>query len=64
MTEFVFLAEAHRERDGADDLVGLSFGSARTPCGPLRSGHGFPDRELKRWWNGYPASADITRRRH
>jgi hypothetical protein len=47
MTEFSLLAEFHREHDGADDLVALSLRLARTPCGPLRSAHGFPDRELK-----------------
>ena len=47
MTEFSFLAEVHREHDGAGDLLALSLRLARTPCGPLRSGHGFPDRELK-----------------
>ena len=46
MTEFSFLAEAARAHDGVDDLLALSLRLAGTPCGPLRDGYGFPDREL------------------
>jgi hypothetical protein len=47
MNDFSYLADAYREQRGADDLVDLSLDLAGTPCGPLRSGHGFPDLELK-----------------
>jgi hypothetical protein len=30
-----------------DDLIALSVDLADTPCGPLRKGHGFPDREVE-----------------
>jgi len=46
MTEFAFLAGAYAESEDAVDLVGLSLWLARTPCGPLYSRHGSPDREL------------------
>jgi hypothetical protein len=46
MTEFAFMANWRRKERGADDLVALSVHLAGTPCGPLRSGHGFPDREV------------------
>jgi hypothetical protein len=43
MNEFAFLAEAWAD---VGDLRALSLRLAHTPCGPLRSSHGFPDREL------------------
>jgi hypothetical protein len=46
MTEFAILAGAYAESEDAVDLVELSQWLARTPCGPLRSRHGSPDREL------------------
>ena len=47
MNDFSYLADVHREQGGVDDLVDLSLNLAHTPCGPLSSGHGFPDLELK-----------------
>ncbi len=46
MTEFAFLAGAYAESAEAVDLVDLSLWLSRTPCGPLYSRHGSPDREL------------------
>ena len=46
MTEFAFLGGAYAESEDAVDLVELSLWLARTPCGPLYSRHGSPDREL------------------
>ncbi len=46
MTEFAFLGSAYVESQEAVDLVELSLWLARTPCGPLYSRHGSPDREL------------------
>jgi hypothetical protein len=45
MNDFALLAGRQR-RAGEEDLVGLSMRLAHTPCGPLASRHGFPDREL------------------
>ncbi|WOQ68609.1 hypothetical protein RYJ27_07695 [Microbacterium limosum] len=45
MNEFIFLAGHRRER--TDDLRELSMMSAHTPCGPLRTSHTYPDRELR-----------------
>ena len=53
MTEFAFLGGAYAESEDAADLVELSLWLARTPCGPLHSRQGSPDREL---------AAHITRR--
>jgi hypothetical protein len=47
MNEFEFLAEAHRDSGDELNLLRLSVDLAGTPCGPLRSRTGFPDRELQ-----------------
>ena len=47
MNDYTYLAAAHRDHHGVDDLVDLSLTLARTPCGPLRDRTGFPDLELK-----------------
>ena len=47
MNDYTYLADAHRDHHGVDDLVDLSLTLARTPCGPLRDSHVFPDLELK-----------------
>jgi hypothetical protein len=44
MNEFTVLADAWR--DGHVDLLALSLRLAATPCGPLYSTHGSPDRAL------------------
>jgi hypothetical protein len=54
MTEFAFLSRAYAKSEDAVDLVELSLWLARTPCGPLASRQGSPDREL---------AAHIARRR-
>lgn len=46
MTEFVFLGGAYAESEDAVDLVELSLWLARTPCRPLHSRQGSPDRDL------------------
>ncbi len=46
MNDFSSIAEFHRDRHGGDDLLALSLELAHTPCGPLNTGHGFPDLEL------------------
>lgn len=46
LTEFAFLGGAYAESEDVVDLVELSLWLARTPCGPLESGQGSPDREL------------------
>jgi len=46
MTEFAFLAGAYAESGEVVDLVQVSLQLAETPCGPLCSRHGSPDREL------------------
>ena len=46
MTEFAVMADWRRRQRGADELVDLSVRLAGTPCGPLRTGLGFPDREV------------------
>lgn len=53
MSEFAFLAQAHRHT--ADpDLLALSIDLARTPCGPLYRRHVSPDRELAALVNPQP----------
>lgn len=47
LNEFTLLANAYRDRLGHDNLLALSLRLARTPCGPLRGSHGFPDREVE-----------------
>jgi hypothetical protein len=44
MNEFSFLADAWRDAHG--DLLALAVRLAATPCGPLYSTHGSPDRAL------------------
>jgi hypothetical protein len=46
MNEFTVLADAWCDDPTRPDLPALAMRLARTPCGPLRRGHGFPDREL------------------
>lgn len=46
MNDFSYLVKAHVREDRALDLLDLSLRLAGTPCGPLRSRHGFPDLEL------------------
>lgn len=46
MNEFSYLADAHRAGGSAVDLHSLSLELAGTPCGPLYTTHGFPDRAL------------------
>ncbi|MGH3848294.1 MAG: DUF6933 domain-containing protein [Pseudonocardiaceae bacterium] len=46
MNEFGHLADSYREQHDLVDLVELSLWLAHVPCGPLHSGHGFPDLEL------------------
>lgn len=46
MNEFAFLAGAFTSGAGTTDLVGLSLRLSETPCGPLSSRCGSPDREL------------------
>ena len=47
MNDLAFHAGVNRSGGEADDLVGLSGRLAGVPCGPLRKGHGFPDREVQ-----------------
>lgn len=47
LTELTLLANAYRDRLGGEDLIELSLRLTRTPSGPLRHSHGFPDRELQ-----------------
>ena len=47
MNDFAFMADVARAHGQGDDLVALSVDFADTPCGPLRKGHGFPDREVE-----------------
>ncbi|MGQ0825478.1 MAG: DUF6933 domain-containing protein [Actinomycetota bacterium] len=46
MNEFAYLGDAYRFSNDVPDLVTLSVRLAETPCGPLYSRHGSPDREL------------------
>jgi len=46
MNEFSYLGEADRAAGDTHDLIALSLRLAETPCGPLYSRHGSPDREL------------------
>jgi hypothetical protein len=56
MNEFVFLADAWRDRGRTDDLLAMSLHLAGVPCSPLHKSEGFPDRELaalvERWRAG------------
>jgi hypothetical protein len=47
MNDFAFMADVARAHGQGDELVALSVDLADTPCGPLRKGHGFPDREVE-----------------
>ena len=47
LNEFGFLAGAHRENSGTQDLTALAVDLAHTPCGPLFKTHIFPDRALQ-----------------
>ena len=57
MNEFSYLADVHRSGTLAPDLHELSMRLATTPCGPLYSRHGSPDRELKALLHSLPPSA-------
>ena len=46
MTEFAFLGGAYSQSTDVVDLLELSLWLARTPCEPLHSREGSPDREL------------------
>ena len=46
MNEFSHLADAHGRGETNGDLLRLSITLAATPCGPLYSRSGFPDREV------------------
>ncbi len=46
MNDFSYLATAHRDHRGVDDLTALSLRLSTTPCGPLYKRHVSPDREL------------------
>jgi len=64
MNEFVFLAEAWRDRGRADDLLAMSLHLAGVPCSPLDKSEGFPDREVaalvERWRGGDVAPPEPT----
>jgi hypothetical protein len=47
MNDFAFMADVARVHGQGDDLVALSVDLGDTPCGPIRKGHGFPDREVE-----------------
>lgn len=47
MNDFAFLAGVHRAHGDTENLVALAVRLAGTPCGPLRKGHGYPDREVE-----------------
>ena len=47
MNDFIFMAEAGRDRGRDEDLLSLSIQLAHTPCGPLRDRTGWPDLELR-----------------
>lgn len=55
VNQFSFLAEGYRDYLETDDLLTLSLKLAHTPCGPLRKGKVFPDREVyavvEQWQN-------------
>ena len=46
MNEFSYLADAYGRAESSAGLIRLSLALAGTPCGPLRSRSGFPDREV------------------
>jgi hypothetical protein len=62
MNEFVFLAEAWRDRGRTDDLRAMSLHLAGVPCSPLDTSEGFPDREVaalvERWRGGEVAAPE------
>jgi hypothetical protein len=55
MNEFTFLADAWR--DSHVDLLALALRLAATPCGPLYSTHGSPDRALAARMRAAPRDA-------
>ena len=57
MNEFSYLANVHRSGASTPDLFDLSMRLATTPCGPLYSRHGSPDRELKALLHSLPPAA-------
>ncbi|MFD0855915.1 DUF6933 domain-containing protein [Actinomadura adrarensis] len=61
MNEFSHLAEVHRARTPAPDLLGMAMRLAATPCGPLYRRHVRPDRELHAFLN--PWQGDGRHRR-
>jgi hypothetical protein len=64
MNEFVFLAEAWRDRGRTDDLLAMSLHLSGVPCSPLDTSGGFPDREVaalvERWRVGGVAPLEPT----
>jgi hypothetical protein len=46
MNEFSYLAAAHRDQTTTLHFDALSLWLAHTPCGALRTTHGFSDRGL------------------
>jgi hypothetical protein len=62
MNEFVFLADAWRDRGRADDLAALSLHLAEVPCSPLYRSEVSPDRAvaalIERWRTGDVAPCD------
>jgi hypothetical protein len=47
MNDFIYMAEAGRERGRDEDLLSISMWLAHTPCGRLRDSTGWPDLELR-----------------
>jgi len=46
MNDFARLADDYRRQEDTVELPQLACWLAQTPCGPLRTSTGFPDREL------------------
>ncbi|NKZ03268.1 hypothetical protein HGB48_05820 [Actinomadura latina] len=59
MNEFTYLADVHRSRTSAPDLLDFSLRLATTPCGPLYSRHVSPDRELAALLHAVPPPENI-----
>lgn len=64
MNEFVFLAEAWRQRGRTDDPLAMSVHLADVPCSPLYKSEGAPNREVaalvERWRTGEVAPRAST----
>jgi hypothetical protein len=59
MNDFIYMAEAGRERGRDDDLLTLSVRLAHTPCGPLRDRTGWPDLELRALVKAFAAGSEM-----